>query len=96
MFPLRESSGIAPKGSPPAISQKLGEAIKKVTLEPSFQKVLVSFDVPYDYLDQKGLEKKSGRNMNGLRFTSRKWGSKPPPENSIPATQEGSQETLTL
>ena len=49
---------VAPKGLPPAVSKKLGEAIKKVTLEPSFQKVLTSFDVPYDYLDQEGLEKK--------------------------------------
>ena len=49
---------IAPKGLPPAISQKLGEAIRKVTLEPSFQKVLTNFDVPYDYLDQEALEKK--------------------------------------
>lgn len=49
---------VAPKGLPPAVSQKLGEAIRKVTLEPSFQKVLTSFDVPYDYLDQEGLEKK--------------------------------------
>jgi tripartite-type tricarboxylate transporter receptor subunit TctC len=49
---------VAPKGLPPAVSQKLGEAIRKVTLEPSFQKVLTNFDVPYDYLDQEGLEKK--------------------------------------
>jgi len=49
---------IAPKGLSPAISQKLGEAIRKVTLEPFFQKVLTSFDVPYDYLDHEGLEKK--------------------------------------
>jgi tripartite-type tricarboxylate transporter receptor subunit TctC len=49
---------IAPKGLPPAISKKLGEAIRKITLEPSFQKVLTSFDIPYDYLDQEGLEKK--------------------------------------
>jgi putative tricarboxylic transport membrane protein len=49
---------IAPKGLSPAISKKLGEAIRKVTLEPSFLKVLTSFDVPYDYLDQEGLEKK--------------------------------------
>ena len=49
---------VAPKGLPPAISKKLGEAIKKVAAEPAFQKVLTSFDVPYDYLDQEGLEKK--------------------------------------
>jgi tripartite-type tricarboxylate transporter receptor subunit TctC len=49
---------IAPKGLPPAISKKLGEAIQKVSLEPAFQKVLTSFDIPYDYLDQGGLEKK--------------------------------------
>jgi tripartite-type tricarboxylate transporter receptor subunit TctC len=49
---------IAPKGLPPAISKKLGEAIRKVSLEPAFQKVLTSFDIPYDFLDQEGLEKK--------------------------------------
>jgi len=49
---------VAPKGLPPAISKKLGEAIKKVVAQPAFQKVLTSFDVPYDYLDQEGLEKK--------------------------------------
>jgi tripartite-type tricarboxylate transporter receptor subunit TctC len=49
---------IAPRGLPPAISKKLGDAIRKVTLEPSFQKVLTSFDIPYDFLDQEGLEKK--------------------------------------
>jgi tripartite-type tricarboxylate transporter receptor subunit TctC len=49
---------VAPKGLPPAITKKLGEAIKKVSLEPAFQKVLTSFDVPYDYLDSEGLEKK--------------------------------------
>jgi tripartite-type tricarboxylate transporter receptor subunit TctC len=49
---------LPPGVCPRAISQKLGEAIRKVTLEPSFQKVLTSFDVLYDYLDQAGLEKK--------------------------------------
>ena len=49
---------MAPKGLPPAISKKLGEAIKNVVAQPAFQKVLTSFDVPYDYLDQEGLEKK--------------------------------------
>jgi tripartite-type tricarboxylate transporter receptor subunit TctC len=49
---------IAPKGLPPAITKKLGDAIKKVSLEPSFQKVLTSFDVPYDYLEKEALEKK--------------------------------------
>jgi tripartite-type tricarboxylate transporter receptor subunit TctC len=49
---------IAPNGLPPAINKKIGEGIKKVVAEPSFQKVLTSFDVPYDYLDQDGLEKK--------------------------------------
>jgi tripartite-type tricarboxylate transporter receptor subunit TctC len=49
---------IAPKGLPQAITKKLGDAIKKVSLEPSFQKVLTSFDVPYDYLEKEALEKK--------------------------------------
>ena len=49
---------IAPKGLPPAINQKIQEAVKKITAEPEFKKVLASFDVPYDYLDGEGLEKK--------------------------------------
>ncbi|MDO9210761.1 MAG: tripartite tricarboxylate transporter substrate binding protein [Deltaproteobacteria bacterium] len=49
---------VGPKGMPPAISKKLGEVIRKVTEEPSFQKVLASFDLPYDYKDQAELEKK--------------------------------------
>jgi tripartite-type tricarboxylate transporter receptor subunit TctC len=49
---------VAPKGLPPAVSKKLGEAIKTIVAQPAFQKVLASFDVPYDYLDQEGLEKK--------------------------------------
>ncbi|NWF56469.1 MAG: tripartite tricarboxylate transporter substrate binding protein [Syntrophaceae bacterium] len=49
---------VAPRGLPPAISQKLVEGIRKVTLEPPFQKVLVNFDIPYDFLDQEGLAKK--------------------------------------
>jgi len=69
---------IAPKGLPPAISQKLGEAIKKVTLEPSFQKVLVSFDVPYDYLDTEGLEKKIRKEYEWFKVYLKKMGVKPP------------------
>jgi tripartite-type tricarboxylate transporter receptor subunit TctC len=49
---------VAPKGLPPDISKKLGEVIRKVTEEASFQKVLASFDIPYDYKDQAELEKK--------------------------------------
>jgi tripartite-type tricarboxylate transporter receptor subunit TctC len=52
---------IAPKGLPPAINQKIQEAVKKITAEPEFKKVLASFDVPYDYLDGEGLEKKIRR-----------------------------------
>ena len=67
---------IAPKGLSPAISQKLGEAIRKVTLEPSFQKVLISFDVPYDYLDQEGLEKKVSKEYEWFKGYLQKSGIK--------------------
>jgi len=49
---------IGPKGMSPEVSKKLREAIRKVTLESSFQKVLTSFDVTYDYLDGPELEQK--------------------------------------
>jgi tripartite-type tricarboxylate transporter receptor subunit TctC len=65
---------VAPKGLPPAVSKKLGDAIKKVTLEPSFQKVLTSFDVPYDYLDQEGLEKKIQREYEWFKAYLKKFG----------------------
>ncbi len=68
---------VAPKGLPPAVSKKLGEAIKKVTLEPSFQKVLTSFDVPYDYLDQEGLEKKIRQEYEWFKAYLKKVGMTP-------------------
>jgi tripartite-type tricarboxylate transporter receptor subunit TctC len=69
---------IAPKGLPPAISKKLGEAIKKVSAEPAFQKVLTSFDVPYDYLDQEGLEKKVRKEYEWFKDYLQKSGIKTP------------------
>jgi tripartite-type tricarboxylate transporter receptor subunit TctC len=69
---------IAPKGLPPAIAQKLGDSIKKITLEPSFQKVLVNFDVPYDYLDQEGLEKKVRKEYEWFKVYLKKMGVKTP------------------
>ena len=48
---------IGPKGVPPAICKKLGDVVKKITGEPSFQKVLASFDMLYNYRDQAKLEK---------------------------------------
>jgi tripartite-type tricarboxylate transporter receptor subunit TctC len=67
---------VAPKGLPPAIRKKIGEAIKKVVAEPSFQKVLASFDVPYDYLDQEGLEKKIKKELAWFREYLQKAGVK--------------------
>ncbi len=67
---------VAPKGLPPATSKKLGEAIQKISLEPSFQKVLTSFDVPYDYLDQEGLEKKIKRQHEWFKVYLKKMGVK--------------------
>jgi len=69
---------IAPKGLPPAISKKLGEAIQKVSLEPAFQKVLTSFDIPYDYLDQEGLEKKVRKEYEWFKDYLQKSGIKTP------------------
>ena len=69
---------IAPKGLPPAISKKLGEAIRKVSLEPAFQKVLTSFDIPYDYLDQEGLEKKIRKEYEWFKDYLQKSGIKTP------------------
>ena len=69
---------IAPKGLPPAISKKLGEAIRKVSLEPAFQKVLTSFDIPYDYLDQEGLEKKVRKEYEWFKDYLQKSGIKTP------------------
>jgi len=69
---------IAPRGLPPANTQKLGEAIKKITLEPSFQKILASFDVPYDYLDREGLEKKVRKEYDRFKAYVKKMGVKSP------------------
>ncbi len=48
---------VGPKGLPDAIAKKLGETFKQVADSPTFQKVLTNFDLPYDYKDQKRLEK---------------------------------------
>ncbi len=48
---------VGPKGIPEAISRKLGEVFKKVADGPAFQKVLASFDLPYDYKDRAQMEK---------------------------------------
>ncbi len=65
---------VAPKGLPPAISKKLGDAIKKITEEPSFQKVLANFDIPYDYLDQAGLENKIRKEYEWFKVYLKKAG----------------------
>ncbi len=67
---------VAPRGLPPAITQKLGDAIKKITLEPAFQKVLASFDVPYDYLDTDGLGKKIRKEYDWFKVYLKKMGVK--------------------
>lgn len=48
---------LGPKGLPSAICKKLGESFKKITDGADFQKVLASFEMPYDYKDQEQLEK---------------------------------------
>jgi tripartite-type tricarboxylate transporter receptor subunit TctC len=48
---------IAPQGLPDPISRKLGEALRKATEEPQFQKTLKNLDLPYAFKDRTELEK---------------------------------------
>jgi tripartite-type tricarboxylate transporter receptor subunit TctC len=48
---------IAPRGLPPAISARLGEAVRKVVEGAEFQKTLANLEIPYDYKDRQQLEK---------------------------------------
>ena len=53
MSKLRDGLGSIPE----PISKKLGEIFKKAADGSDFQKVLASFDIPYDYKDQAQMEK---------------------------------------
>src|SRR6185369_32183 len=48
---------IAPRGLPPAVSAKLGEAVRKVVEGAEFQKTLANLEIPYDYKDRQQLDK---------------------------------------
>jgi tripartite-type tricarboxylate transporter receptor subunit TctC len=48
---------VGPRGLPDAVANKLGEACKKVVEGPAFQKLLESYDLPFDYKDQKQMAK---------------------------------------
>ena len=50
---------VVPKGTPDPVVRKLGEAFKKVTDGPAFQKVLTNFDLACDYKDRAQLERNS-------------------------------------
>jgi hypothetical protein len=48
---------IAPKGLPPAVSARLGEAVRKVVEGAEFRKTLANLEIPYDYKDRQQLDK---------------------------------------
>ncbi len=48
---------VAPKGLPPAVSVRLGEAVRRAVEAPEFQKALANLEIPYDYKDRQQLEK---------------------------------------
>lgn len=67
---------VGPKGIPPAISKKLGETFKKVADGPGFQKVLASFDLPYDYKDRGQMEKEIPVEYEWYKSFLKKFGAK--------------------
>ena len=42
---------VGPKGMPESISRKLSETFRKATAGPEFQKLLASYDLPYEFKD---------------------------------------------
>jgi tripartite-type tricarboxylate transporter receptor subunit TctC len=48
---------VGPKGMPEAISRKLSETFKKATAGPEFQKLLASYDLPYEFKDGTQMER---------------------------------------
>ena len=48
---------LGPAGMPDAITKKLQDVFKQVAQSPEFQKLLVTFNLPYDYKDQAQLAK---------------------------------------
>ncbi len=48
---------VGPKGIPENVCKKVSETFKKIADGPAFQKILESFDIPYDYKDQAQMAK---------------------------------------
>ena len=55
-IPIHGYIVVGPRGMPDAVCRKLGSVFKEVVEAPEFQKLLVNYDLPYDYKDQKQLE----------------------------------------
>jgi tripartite-type tricarboxylate transporter receptor subunit TctC len=67
---------VGPKGMPPAIAQKLDETFKKVADSPAFQKVLTTYDLPYDYKSRSELEKEVPLEYDSFKDSLQKVGAK--------------------
>jgi tripartite-type tricarboxylate transporter receptor subunit TctC len=67
---------VGPKGMPPAIANKLDETFKKVADSPAFQKVLTTYDLPYDYKSRSELEKSVPLEYDSFRDSLQKVGAK--------------------
>jgi tripartite-type tricarboxylate transporter receptor subunit TctC len=67
---------VGPKGMPEAITQKLNDTFKKVSESASFQKVLATFDLPYDYKSRKQLEQSVPIEYESLKTFLQKMGAK--------------------
>ncbi len=48
---------LGPAGMPDAVTKKLQDVFKQVSLSPEFQQLLTKFNLPYDYKDQQQLAK---------------------------------------
>lgn len=48
---------LGPAGMPDAVTRKLQDVFKQVSLSPEFQQLLTKFNLPYDYKDQQQLAK---------------------------------------
>jgi tripartite-type tricarboxylate transporter receptor subunit TctC len=61
---------------PPAMAKKLDEIFKKVAESPTFQKVLVNYDLPYDYKSGPELEKDVPLEYEAFKTSLQKVGAK--------------------
>lgn len=67
---------IAPKGLPDPIYRILSDAIHKVVAGASFQKTLVTLEIPYDYKNRSQLEKETVEQFNFYKILLGKLGVK--------------------